>query len=102
MKTYSAKPADITRKWYVLDASETTLGRVATKAASLLIGKGKPQFTHHIDVGDYVVVINAKALQETGTKLETKQSYRHSGYAGNLRARSLQEQLNLDPTKVIQ
>lgn len=102
MKTYSAKPADVTRKWYVIDASETTLGRVATKAATLLTGKGKPQFTHHIDCGDYVIVINAKDLKVTGDKLETKKYYRHSGYAGNLHERSLKEQMNLDPTKVIE
>src|SRR5262249_26873264 len=102
MKTYSAKPSDITRKWYVLDASETTLGRVATRAASLLLGKGKPQVTAHIDTGDYVIVINAKDLKVTGNKLTEKHYYRHSGYAGALKARSLQEQLNLDPTKVIE
>jgi len=102
MKTYSAKPADVVRKWYVLDASETTLGRVATKAASLLLGKGKPQFTHHIDCGDYVIVVNANNLVVTGNKLEEKKYYRHSGHAGNLRERSLQEQMNLDPTKVIE
>lgn len=101
MKTYSAKPSDVTRKWYVIDASEATLGRVATKAASLLIGKGKPQFTSHIDCGDYVIVVNANALHVTGDKLETKKYYRHSGYAGNLHSRSLKEQLNLDPTRVI-
>ena len=101
MKTYSAKPSDITRKWYVIDASEATLGRVATKAASLLLGKGKPQFTSHIDCGDYVIVINTNALNVTGDKLETKKYYRHSGYAGNLHARTLQEQLNLDPSRVI-
>ncbi len=101
MKTYSAKPSDVTRKWYVIDASEATLGRVATKAASLLLGKGKPQFTSHIDCGDYVVVINANALNVTGDKLETKKYYRHSGYAGNLHTRTLQEQLNIDPTRII-
>lgn len=102
MKTYSAKPTDVTRKWYVLDASETTLGHVATKAASLLLGKGKTQFTHHIDCGDYVIVVNAKDLKVTGDKLTTKKYYRHSGHAGNLRTRTLQEQLNLDPTTVIE
>ncbi|HXR49898.1 MAG TPA: 50S ribosomal protein L13 [Verrucomicrobiae bacterium] len=101
-KTYSAKPSDITRKWYVIDASETTLGRVATKAASLLTGKGKPQFTQHIDCGDYVIVINAKDLKVTGNKLETIKYYRHSGYAGNLHTRTLKEQMNLDPTKAVE
>lgn len=102
MKTYSAKPSDVQRAWYIIDASETTLGRIATKAASLLIGKGKPQFTAHIDTGDYVIVVNAKDLRVTGDKLETKKYYRHSGHPGNLRARTLQEQMNLDPTKAIE
>jgi len=101
-KTYSAKPSDVTRKWYVIDASETTLGRVATKAASLLTGKGKPQFTHHIDCGDYVIVVNAKDLKVTGNKLETIKYYSHSGHAGHLHERSLREQMNLDPTKAIE
>lgn len=102
MKTYSAKPSDVTRKWYVIDASEDTLGRVATKAATLLLGKGKPQFTHHIDVGDYVIVINARDLKVTGDKMTTKKYYRHSGYAGALKERTMQEQMNLDPAKVLE
>ena len=102
MKTYSAKPSYVTRKLYVIDASETTLGRVATRAATLLTGKGKPQFTHHIDCGDYVIIINAGSLNVTGNKLVDKKYYRHSGYAGNLHERSLQEKLNLDPTVVIE
>lgn len=101
MKTYSAKPSDVTRAWYVLDASETTLGRVATRAATLLTGKGKPQFTAHIDTGDYVVIVNAKDLNVTGTKRTDKMYYRHSGFPGNLKERSLQEQLNTDPTKIL-
>lgn len=102
MKTYSAKPSDVTRAWYALDASEAPLGRIATRAASLLIGKGKPQFTSHIDCGDYVIITNASRLVVTGNKLTDKKYYRHSGYLGNLRERSLEEQLNTDPTKVIQ
>lgn len=102
MKTYSAKPSDVTRQWYILDASEASLGRVATKAASLLIGKGKPQVTAHIDCGDYVIVINAKDLIVTGNKLETIKYYRHSGYAGALKERTLQEQLNIDPTVALE
>jgi large subunit ribosomal protein L13 len=102
MKTYSAKPSDVTRKWYVVDASENTLGRVATQIATLLTGKGKPQFTKHIDCGDFVVVINAKDLKVTGDKLTTKMYYHHSGFPGGLRERSLGEQLALDPTKVLE
>ena len=101
MKTYSAKPSDVTRVWYVIDASEAPLGRIATRAASLLIGKGKPQFTAHIDCGDYVIITNASRLVVTGNKLTDKKYYRHSGHLGNLRERSLEEQLNIDPTKAI-
>lgn len=79
MNTYSAKPSDVTRKWYVVDASETTLGRVATQVATLLTGKGRPIFTSHIDCGDFVVVINADKLQVTGAKMTDKMYYNHSG-----------------------
>lgn len=101
-KTYSAKPADVTRQWYVVDASEATLGRVATQVATLLTGKGKPQFTKHIDCGDYVIVINAKNLKVTGDKLRTKKYYHHSGHPGGLHERTLSEQLELDPTKAVE
>ncbi len=101
MKTYSAKPSDVTRKWYVVDASEAPLGRVATQIATLLTGKGKPQFTHHIDCGDYVVVINAAKVVVTGNKLDGKSYYRHSGYPGGLKTASLAEKMALDPTFAI-
>jgi len=101
MKTYSAKPSDVTRAWYVLDASEITLGRLSTKAASLLIGKGKPQVTAHIDCGDYVIVINTDKLKVTGDKLNDKTYYRHSGFPGGLKQRSLAEQLAADSTEAI-
>lgn len=101
MKTYSAKPVDVSRKWYILDASETSLGRLCTVAATLLIGKRKPQFTSHIDCGDYVIVINAKDLLVTGNKRQSKMYYRHSGYPGALKERSLSEQLERDPTAVV-
>lgn len=100
-KTYSAKPTDVLRKWYVIDASTATLGRVATEAASLLIGKGKPMFTHHIDVGDFVVIINASQLVVTGNKLEDKKYYQHSLYPGGLKTSSLKEKMAKDPTTVI-
>ncbi|HEY1644948.1 MAG TPA: 50S ribosomal protein L13 [Candidatus Saccharimonadales bacterium] len=102
MKTYSAKPTDVERKWYVIDAASAPLGRISTVAASLLIGKGKPQFTKHIDCGDYVIIINAKNLVVTGNKLTDKKYYHHSGYPGGLRTRSLAEQLERDATKIIQ
>jgi large subunit ribosomal protein L13 len=101
MKTYSAKPSDITRKWYVLDASEAPLGRLATQAATLLTGKGKPQFTAHIDCGDFVVVINADKLVVTGNKLADKMYYHHSGYPGGLRETSLQDLMAKDATKAV-
>lgn len=98
MKTFSQKPADVTRKWYVLDASAASLGRVATTAASLLIGKGKPTVTAHVDGGDYVVIINASQLVVTGTKADTKMYHNHSGYPGGLRSRSLSE---VKPTEAL-
>lgn len=101
MNTYSAKPSDVTRKWYVVDASETTLGRVATQVATLLTGKGKPMFTSHIDCGDFVVVINADKLQVTGAKMTDKMYYNHSGYPGGLRERQLKDVVEKDSTEVI-
>jgi large subunit ribosomal protein L13 len=101
MKTFSLKPKDISRVWYVLDASEVPLGRLSTTAASLLIGKGKPSVTAHVDNGDFVIIINADKLVVTGNKLQGKKYYKHSGFPGGLRTRTLQEQMNLDSTKVI-
>jgi large subunit ribosomal protein L13 len=101
MKTYSAKPTDVVRKWYVLDATEAPLGRISTKVATLLLGKGKPQFTSHIDCGDYVVVINAAQLVTTGDKLDKKIYYRHSKFPGGLKQRTLSEQLEKDPGAVV-
>lgn len=98
MKTYSAKPADVTRQWYVVDAAEAPLGRVATAVATLLMGKGKPQFTKHIDCGDFVVVINAKDTVVTGDKLTKKIYYRHSHYPGGLKEASLADKMAKDPT----
>jgi large subunit ribosomal protein L13 len=93
MKTYSAKPTEVERKWYILDASKIPLGRLSTVAAGLLLGKGKPMFTHHIDCGDYVIVINADSLVVTGDKLENKMYYRHSGYPGGLTSATLKEKM---------
>jgi large subunit ribosomal protein L13 len=101
MKTYSAKPTDVTRQWYVIDASEVTLGRMATVAAELLLGKRKPMFTKHIDVGDFVIVINADQLKVTGNKLNDKIYYKHSLYPGGLRQATLQEKMDKDSTEVI-
>lgn len=101
MKTYSAKPTDVTREWYVLDASSAPLGRLSTKIATLLTGKGKPMFTAHIDCGDNVVVINAEKLVVTGAKLDDKKYYRHSQYPGNLKTATLTEKMAKDPCEVI-
>jgi large subunit ribosomal protein L13 len=101
MKTYSAKPSDITRQWYVIDATEAPLGRVATVVASLLLGKGKPSVTAHIDGGDYVVIINSDSLVVTGNKMEDKMYYKHSGYPGGLRETQLKDMIIKDSTQVI-
>ena len=99
MRTYSAKPTDVKRVWYVLDASKAPLGRLSTLAARLLIGKDKPSFTSHIDVGDYVIVINAGSLLVSGDKGQKKVYWRHSGFPGGLYKRTLNES---DPVKVIE
>ena len=101
MKTYSAKKGEIQRDWYVVDAEGQTLGRLATQIADRLRGKGKPQFTPHIDTGDFVVVVNAEKISVTGNKLDAKMYYRHSGYPGGLRSRPLREQLERMPTEVL-
>ncbi len=98
MKTYSAKPTDVTRTWHILDASKTPVGRLSTVAARLLIGKDKPSFTHHIDVGDFVIVINAGSLVATGKKMSDKIYFRHSGFPGGLYKKTMSE---MDPIKVI-
>ena len=102
MKTYSAKPTDVTRTWYVVDAAEAPLGRVATKVATLLTGKGKPMFTHHIDTGDYVIVINAKDLKVTGDKMNSKMYYHHSHFPGGLKEATLKDKMAKDPTEVLE
>ena len=102
MKTFSAKPQDIERKWFVVDAQGQTLGRLATRIATLLRGKHKPIYTPHMDCGDYVIVVNADKIQVTGHKLEQKTYYRHSGYPGGLRQVSLRRQLQVHPDRVIE
>jgi large subunit ribosomal protein L13 len=100
-KTYSAKPGEVARDWYLVDAEGQTLGRLATRIADTLRGKGKPQYTPHVDTGDFVVVVNAEKIAVTGNKLDQKQYYRHSGYPGGLRSRSLRDQLERRPTEVL-
>ncbi|MDB5170919.1 MAG: ribosomal protein [Candidatus Saccharibacteria bacterium] len=101
MKTYSAKPTEVTRQWYIIDAGEAPLGRVATQIAILLTGKSKPQFTKHIDCGDFVVVINAKDTKVTGDKLDKKMYYKHSGHPSGLKEATLREKMEKDPTFAI-
>jgi large subunit ribosomal protein L13 len=101
MKTYSAKKGEIAREWYLVDADGQTLGRLATRIAETLRGKGKPQYTPHVDTGDFVIVVNAEKIQVTGNKLDQKRYYRHSGYPGGLRSRTLREQLDRRPTEVL-
>lgn len=101
MKTYSLKPKDVTRKWYLLDASDTPLGRLATNAASLLLGKHKAGQSPHIDGGDYVVVINSNDLVVTGNKTLGKIYSRHSGYPGGLRQKTLKDLSAENSTEVI-
>lgn len=100
-KTYSAKSSDVTRTWYIVDASEVPLGRLATKVATLLTGKHKTMFTPHTDTGDYVIVINADKLVVTGQKMLGKMYYRHSGYPGNLKELTLTEVMQRDPATAI-
>jgi large subunit ribosomal protein L13 len=101
MKTYSAKPTDITRKWYVVDASDAPLGRLSTQIAKLLLGKDKPQFTKHIDCGDYVIVINSENLVVTGDKSNKKIYYQHSGFPGGIKDATLSEKMTKDSRQVI-
>jgi large subunit ribosomal protein L13 len=101
MKTYNAKPGEIARDWYLVDAEGKTLGRLATQIAERLRGKGKPTFTPHVDTGDFVVVVNAEKIAVTGKKLEQKIYYKHSGYPGGLHERTLREQLDRQPTEVL-
>ena len=101
MKTYSAKPKELEQHWYLVDAEGQTLGRLTTSIADTLRGKSKPQFTPHIDTGDFVVVVNAEKIAVTGKKREDKIYYRHSGYPGGLRERTLGEELERRPTEVL-
>ncbi len=101
MKTYVAKPSTIERDWYVVDASGQRLGRLATRIADTLRGKNKPEYTPNIDTGDFVVVVNAEKIAVTGRKLEDKKYYRHSGYPGGLRERTLAEMLERKPEEVV-
>jgi large subunit ribosomal protein L13 len=101
MKTWNAKADDVERRWYVVDAEGETLGRLATRIADTLRGKRKPEYTPHVDTGDFVVVVNAEKVAVTGKKLDEKVYRRHSGYPGGLRTRTLREELDRRPTEVV-
>jgi large subunit ribosomal protein L13 len=102
MKTYSPKAKDIEREWWVIDAADKTLGRIATQVANLLMGKHKPIYAPHIDTGDYVVVVNAAKVKVTGKKAKQKVYYRHSGYPGGLKSQRFEELFGKDPGRVIE
>lgn len=102
MKSYMASPATIERKWYVVDATGYTLGRLSSEIAKVLRGKNKPTFTPHIDTGDYVVVINAEKIKVTGKKLDQKVYYHHSDYVGGMKETTLREMMNKKPERVIE
>lgn len=101
IKTYTPKPEDIQREWFVIDAKDQTLGRLATQIAHILRGKHKPIFSPHMDVGDFVIVINCEKIRVTGSKLDDKRYYRHSGYPGGIRSVTLRQQLDRFPDRVI-
>ena len=102
MKTYYAKPQEVEREWVLIDATDQVLGRVATKAATILKGKNKPQYTPHIDTGDFVIIINADKIRVTGTKVTSKEYYRHSGHPGGLKKETFQEAMEKHPERVIE
>jgi large subunit ribosomal protein L13 len=102
MRTYSTKASDIRREWVIVDASDKTLGRLATEVAILLRGKHKPIYTPHLDVGDHVIVLNAAKVKVTGDKLDQKIYYRHSQYPGGLKSTSLKRMMETYPTRVIE
>jgi large subunit ribosomal protein L13 len=102
VKTFSAKPHEVEREWFVIDAQGQTLGRLATRIATILRGKHKPVYTPHVDCGDYVIVVNADKINVTGQKLDQKMYYRHSGYPGGLTEITLRRQLETFPERVIE
>ena len=101
MKTYTAKPKEIEQRWYVVDAEGKTLGRLATQIADTLRGKRKPQYTPHVDTGDFVVVVNAEKIAVTGAKRTDKKYYRHSGYPGGLKVRTFNDMMERRPEEII-
>jgi large subunit ribosomal protein L13 len=102
MKTFSAKPAEVRRDWYVVDATNKTLGRLSTEIASRLRGKHKPEYTPHVDTGDYIVVVNAEKIRVTGNKLKDKMYHHHTGYIGNLKSVPLDKLLETHPERALE
>lgn len=102
MSTYSPKPGDITRAWHVIDATDVVLGRLATHAATLLRGKHKPTYAPHMDTGDFVVIVNAEKISVSGNKRDTKFIYRHSGFPGGLKQRSVGEMIEKQPDRLVE
>ena len=102
MKTFSAKPAEVTRQWFIIDAADKTLGRLSTEIARRLRGKHKPEYTPHVDTGDYIVVINAKKVRVSGNKLNDKMYHHHTGYIGNLKSTNLKDVLATHPERAIE
>ena len=102
MKTFMASPATIDRKWYVVDATDMTLGRLASEVAKVLRGKNKPIFTPHIDTGDYVIIVNAEKIKVTGKKLDQKIYYHHSDYVGGMKETTLKDMMAKKPERVVE
>lgn len=102
MKTYYAKPGEVEREWLVVDATDIPLGRLASEVASILRGKRKPQYTPHVDTGDFVIVVNASKVKLTGNKLADKRKYRHSGFPGGLKETAISDMLAKRPERVIE
>lgn len=102
MKTYHAKPGEVERKWFIIDADGQVLGRVASEAAQILRGKKKPQYTPHVDVGDFVIIINADKIRVTGNKVQNKEYFRHSGHPGGLKSETFEEAMQKHPERVIE
>jgi large subunit ribosomal protein L13 len=102
MKTFSAKPAEVKRDWYVIDATDKTLGRLASEVARRLRGKHKPEYTPHVDTGDYIVIVNAEKVRVTGNKAKDKFYYQHSGYIGGMKSTSFEKMIEKSPERVIE
>ena len=102
MKTFSAKPAEVRRDWYVVDATDKTLGRLSTEIARRLRGKHKPEYTPHVDTGDYIVVVNAEKVRVTGNKRQDKMYHHHTGYIGNLKSVSFDKLMETHPERAIE